>query len=153
ALKLLTHTAEPAPASDGGAARTCPYKPFFRWTPEDRQETTARWWDLQAQYTVLLDALGWDVERIAELVGKPAGEIELTLAPAPPVRFHSEMNGAGFVRPREMQHAYQEVYGNTVQEITSGMLMHIYRHAAYAAEVEDEFAGLQDQMRHLERYH
>jgi Protein of unknown function (DUF3102) len=156
ALKLLTHTAdgtggESAPRE--AVRRTCHYTPFFQIDPAGRQKMTTTWWDLQAKYTVLLDALGWDVERIAEFMGRPAGELELTLTPRPPVRFDSEFNGSALVRPLAMQGAYQEVYGSTVEQLSSGMLGVIYGHAAYAADLEEEFNGLGDQMRHLQRYH
>src|SRR5262245_28534000 len=64
-LELVAKDAADTEAESASAA-SHPYTPFMTRKPEDRHNLASRWWDWQAKYAVLLDALGWPVDQIAE---------------------------------------------------------------------------------------
>jgi hypothetical protein len=67
--------------------------PAAETDPEARHRFCQRWWDQRARLTVMLAAAGWDVDRIADFLGRPPEDIEAILDPRLPVRFDTEMNG------------------------------------------------------------
>jgi hypothetical protein len=146
AIRLLTEDVEEedgeqGPSDDRAAAPTpsdaSPWKPtpFLEWSPEERRETAARWWDILAAYTLLLDVQGWSAARIAEVWSVPVEDVDLILCPTPPAdRFANEITGAGlFGRDQE---AVERCYRNTVQSHIAGALSHACDVAVFVAQNE-----------------
>jgi hypothetical protein len=159
ALRLL---AEPAPSeeafldrpehhdqADGRYGRVgCPYRPIFLDTPEARHKLCAQWRDIKDKYVVLLDAVGWDVGRIAEFLGGPPEQISLTLDPRPPVRFTHEWEGSELLT-LEGQRLYQDAVAGEIAHSRAWT----YFRAASAASCEEEFVSVRGQMEHLHQYY
>jgi hypothetical protein len=122
--------------SDAEPGKPCQRKSVFDWSEEDRRKTTSRWWDIFAQYTVLLDSRGWQQTQIAEFFNQPIAEVEAILLPMPPSRFEFEADGRGVFEPKEAQPIIERHYHNTVQAVIAGILSTVYGSACYGAECE-----------------
>jgi hypothetical protein len=118
--------------------KTESHKPssIFTWPEEDRRKTTTLWWDILADYTVVLDHRGWDSRRIAEFLGHDQMEIDLILFPQPPERFTNPFECGDLLKDNRAQGYLQECYRNTVRGNIAGMLTWVYRNASYVAECE-----------------
>jgi hypothetical protein len=150
-LKLLSdRPVEPAATVAGTLGY---HRPFLEWTPECRHDTVTKWWDLQAEFTVLLTAQGWQPAAIAESMSIPVLEIERILIPEPPVRFDTAINGLDMFRPAEAHRSFVQHYHATVREITSNMLGMIYHQAVFGAEREGLPEEIGQEMSVLEKYH
>jgi hypothetical protein len=127
ALKCL---AGPAGADPTLAGR----RPVLEWDEQGRHGTAERWWDILASYTLTMDCLGWEPERIGEFWGRPLVEIELILRPRPPIRFGSVSEGAELFG--KGQQRVEQSYRAQVESDTLAVLGIIYDQAAYNARCE-----------------
>jgi hypothetical protein len=90
------------------------YKSIFEWEEESRHGLMY-WFDQQEKHTLFLDALGWDVPRIAAWLGVTTASTEAILHPIPPRRFDTERNGAGLIEPASLQPQCEAAYRDTVR--------------------------------------
>jgi hypothetical protein len=122
-------------------ARGRRWKPFLDLDPAVRHDLVAKWWDIGASRTVALNLLGWDVDRIAPVMGWSEDEVEKILQPAPPVRFNTEVNGADmgdglFGNGLRGCRTFRRLYTDMVQEVILGAQRVIHERASYAAWLE-----------------
>ncbi|MCC7421734.1 MAG: DUF3102 domain-containing protein [Planctomycetaceae bacterium] len=88
--------------------------PFRTWPDEERR----RWiWDTPWGFdqlweqSILLDAMDWPIERIAETLFVEPIQVELALSPRPPERFDTDANGRSLKllpKVNDLARAYQE---------------------------------------------
>lgn len=103
-------------------------------TLEDRQSLCLVFWDQLAKYVLLLSEAGWDVERIAGLLGMRVEEdIRPVLDPRPPVREVDEFRELS----SDPEHL-AEVYGRAVWRSIHFLLAQTCGMAASAAENEGQ---------------
>src|SRR5262249_33724498 len=103
AIRALAAREDELESTDPAEGQLPPWKPFLEGEPELRKKTVAQCWDILAPYTILLDALGGDRERIADIMGRPEREIGCILSPCPPVRFDRELKGLNMIEPQTEQ--------------------------------------------------
>src|SRR5690606_29018347 len=92
ALELL---ATPKPAEEPKPKKLCDV-PFREWPDEERREwihETSWGYDQFWEQSIVLDCMGWELDRIAAHLFVSRRRIELALYPQPPIRFDSEANG------------------------------------------------------------
>ncbi len=66
-------------------------KRFLDLPLDVRQQTCRRWWDILQSYTLLLDAAGWPLPKIAETFGVESNEVTSILDPRPRTHHFTEL--------------------------------------------------------------
>ena len=123
--------------------------------PEWRHRSCALWWDCLAIFTMMLDAAGWESDKIADLLGRPAEDIEAILNPILPVRgreFTVWENGGcllGTDEPGE-QAQVAAYYADSVEIIVAGWLERACSSAVIRCKI-DGFDNVEPILRDRER--
>jgi hypothetical protein len=103
--------------------------PITEVKAEHRHWLCEQWWDVRAQYTLMLDAAGWDAGDIADFLGRPTEDIEAILDPRPcPRRFTKWEDGGCLIDGDD--HAHEETYAASVAYVIDGWLEEACRVAA-----------------------
>jgi hypothetical protein len=134
---------------DGDTRQRC--IPVTEWDAKIRHWLCEQWWDVRATYSLMLDAVGWRIDDIADFLGRPTGDIEAILYPRPPVRrFTPEDNGDLMIDHDDQATPMAEFYLDSVMYQIDSWLEKACWTASFLCE-KDGFGDVKPILRAYER--
>jgi hypothetical protein len=132
--------------ADPGSKRV----PITEVSAEHRHWLCEQWWDVRAQYTLMLDAADWEPGDIADFLGRPIEDIEAILDPKPYPRMFTVWQDGGHLIGDEDEATAPDHYRDCVMYVVDGWLEQACQIAGFKCE-RDGFGDVEPILRAWER--